>query len=337
MRLYALCLAVLLPITAAAQSTGDVVRDAVEHHVLPRYEALTKTSEALAAAAQEDCDPEGEALRAAYNDAFDAWISASHLRFGPSERSDRAFALAFWPDTRGITPGSLRGLISDADPVADSAESYSDVSIAARGFYALEFLLYDADMRDLGEPAYRCRLVRTVTADIANLAEGILTDWQDGYAAKMENPGNDSPYRTPEEAVQELFKALTYGLEFTEDTRLGRPLSTYDKPRPKRAEAWRSGRSLHNVTLSLRALADLGAILAQRDPAVAGELQDAFEFALKDAAALGDPVFAGVADPLKRLRVESLQTSISHVHEIVRDDLGPELGVASGFNAMDGD
>ncbi|HBR37591.1 MAG TPA: peptidase M75, partial [Sulfitobacter pontiacus] len=50
-------------------------------------------------------------------DAFDAWIAVSHLRFGPSETDNRAFALAFWPDSRGATPKTLAGLITDADPV----------------------------------------------------------------------------------------------------------------------------------------------------------------------------------------------------------------------------
>jgi len=45
------------------------------------------------------CD--GDAARgevdAAYHVAFDAWMSVSHLRFGPSEADDRAFAIAFYP------------------------------------------------------------------------------------------------------------------------------------------------------------------------------------------------------------------------------------------------
>ncbi|MCQ0094174.1 imelysin family protein [Roseovarius sp. M141] len=337
MRLTAVCLALFLPAAAGAQSADDVVGRAVGDHMLPRYVALAETGGALAKAAQSDCAPDAPALRAAYHTAFDAWISVSHLRFGPSETGDRAFALAFWPDTRGLTPRSLHGLIADADPVADSADAYSDVSIAARGYYALEFMLYDAGTQALGDAAYRCQLVQVMAADIAALSQDILADWQGGYGDTMQNTGADSPYRTPDEAVQELFKALTYGLQFTADTRLGRPLGTFDAPHPKRAEAWRSGRPLRNVVLSLETLADLAAILAQRDPALAATLQDAFQVALSDAAALDDPLFAGVADPNGRLRVESLQQSIGHIREVVRDDLGPELGVVSGFNAMDGD
>ena len=337
MRMIPLCLALLLPATAFAQTAADTAKSAVLQHILPRYEALAKASETLAATAQGECRPDAPALTAAYADAFDAWIAASHLRFGPSEAQDRAFALAFWPDTRGMTPRTLAALIDDADPVVRDPGAFAGVSIAARGFYALEFLLYDPEILAMGDADYRCDLVRAVTTDIAALSADILADWQSDFAAKVLNPGQGSPYRSDEEAVQELFKALTYGLEFTSDTRLGRPLGTFDKPRPKRAEAWRAGRSLRNVALSLASLDDLAGILSQRDPELQARLQGAFQIAIGDAETLDDPILAGVADPLKRLRVESLQQSIDQVREIVRDDLGPELGVAPGFNAMDGD
>ncbi|WP_138935406.1 imelysin family protein [Roseovarius arcticus] len=337
MRLIPLCLALLLPATTFAQTAGETAQIAVTQHILPRYEALAKAGETLATTAQSECSPDAPALTAAYSDAFDAWIAASHLRFGPSEAQDRAFALAFWPDTRGITPRALAALIDGADPVARDPSAFAGVSIAARGFYALEFLLYDPEIRAMGEAEYRCELVRAVATDIAALSADILNGWQGGYADKILNTGQGSPYRSDEEAVQELFKALTFGLEITSDTRLGRPLGTFDKPRPKRAEAWRAGRSLRNIALSLASLDDLAGILAQRDTELQARLKDAFRIAIADAEALDDPILAGVADPLKRLRVESLQQSINQVREIVRDDLGPELGVAPGFNAMDGD
>ncbi len=337
MRLTAICLALFVPAAAHAQGATDVVAQTVRDHILPGYTALARTGDALADGAAENCAPTDPGLRKAYHDAFDAWISVSHLRFGPSEAGDRAFALAFWPDTRGLTPRSLQGLIASADPVAGSAEAYADVSIAARGYYALEYMLFDAEMQAMGDADYRCTLVRVMAADIAALSGDILGDWQDDYGEAMQNPGATSPYRTPEEAVQELFKALTYGLQFTADTRLGRPLGTFDAPHPKRAEAWRSGRPLRNVVLSLEALADLADILARGDAALAQTLHDAFQAALVQAAQLDDPLFAGVADPQARLRVESLQQSIGQIREIVQNDLGPRLGVVSGFNAMDGD
>ncbi|WP_163849701.1 imelysin family protein [Pseudooceanicola aestuarii] len=324
--------------TAATVNAAPLVAAAVSDHVLPGYDRLARTSRALADTAGRHCTPEDADLRNAYGAAFDAWIAVSHLRFGPAETANRAYALAFWPDSRGATPKALSGLIDAQDPVIDSADSFADVSIAGRGFYALEYLLFDDRIAASGDAAYRCALVRAVATDIARTSAAIRDDWQAEFAETMRSPGPTARYRSAQEAAQELFKALATGLEFTADTRLGRPLGTFERPRPNRAEARRSGRSLRHVMLSLQATRDLALLLAQGQPGVTSSLTAAFDTAQANAAALAeDPVFAGVDDPSRRLKVEILQQSIGHIRDIVAQELGPHLGVAAGFNALDGD
>lgn len=320
-----------------AQPVADLTAAAVNDLILPGYTHLAEASRTLADTAQSECDRTSPALLAAYGDAFDAWISVSHLRFGPSERDDRAYALAFWPDSRGVTPKTLSGLIAAQDTIIDQPENYGDVSIAARGFYALEFLLYDDTIAALGSDEYRCQLVRTMTADIAGLADAINEDWHQGYGDQLVNTGPESAYRTPQESAQALFKTLITGLDFMADTRLERPLGTFDRPRPARAEAWRSGRSARHVALSLAALRDLAILLAGDDSDLSAALIAAFDKAQQRVESLNDPVFAGVMDPNGRFAVEVLQQSVRDIRTIVTGRLGPELGVAAGFNALDGD
>jgi predicted lipoprotein len=323
-----------LPGGAHAQS---VTADIVENHILPGFATLAETSQALSQSAAVDCTATSAPLRAAYGNAFDAWVAVNHLRFGPTEVADRGFALAFWPDSRGATPKALATLIRDADPIAESAAAYGDMSIAARGFYAMEFLLYDQTLSTEGEAGYRCQLVQTVAADIANLTDAINTDWQTRYAALLTAPSDDGLYRNDTEAAQELFKALTTGLQLTADTRLGRPLGTFTQPRPKRAEAWRSGRSAHHVAVALTSLQDLAERLSRNDAALQDALDHAFSHAQTQLRALNDPIFAGVAAPQTRIKVEVLQQSVQTIHTLASTDLGPSLGVAAGFNALDGD
>lgn len=134
-----------------------------------------------------------------------------------------------------------------------------------------------------------------------------------------------------------LFKSLSTGLQFTSDIRIGRPLGTIDHPRPKRAEAWRSGRSLHHIEISLDALRAIALLLAETDPMVMTRLEIAFDRAHALIVDLDDPTFANVADPQGRFRVEALKNAIDNILAIVRDELGPTLGVTAGFNALDGD
>lgn len=328
---------VLSVVAAPMAATADTIPDIVDGHILPRFETLATQTQVFADVAASNCDPTSDALRSAYGDAFDAWVSASHLRFGPTEVDDRAFALAFWPDSRGATPRALETLLAEQDPIAASVETYGDVSIAARGFYAMEFLLYDEALLSAGEPTYHCQLVQTISADMAITAANILEDWQSDYVTEMLQPSPTGVYRSEEEVLQEMFKSLSTGLQFTSESRLGRPLGTFDRPRPARAEARRSGRSTRHVTLSLDALQDLATRLAGDDANIATTLDASFDRAMSQLSDLNDPTFAGVSDPQTRFKVEVLQQSIDTIRTVVRDDLGPTLGVAAGFNSLDGD
>ncbi|MBM1311360.1 imelysin family protein [Sulfitobacter mediterraneus] len=322
------------PLAAAANPS---ISDIIDDHILPRFETLVSASEALSDAAMQDCDPFSDNLRNAYGTAFDAWVSASHLRFGPTEVDDRAFALAFWPDSRGATPRALNALIAAQDPIGFDLKDYNEVSIAARGFYALEFLLYDDDLINAGNTAYNCALIQTVTADIAATASAIQDDWKTNQADVLLSPGRDAAYRSDEEVLQEMLRALSAGLQFTQDSRLGRPLGTFDRPRPKRAEARRSGRSVHHVILSLMSLQDLASHLAVSDAALSETLDRQIQDALSKLGNLNDPVFAGVADPQSRLKIEVISQAVGTIHSTVQTKLGPTLGVAAGFNSLDGD
>jgi predicted lipoprotein len=323
------------PVIANAKTT--TINDIVDAHILPRFHALADTSADLATTAQNDCSVTSPALQTAYGQAFDAWINASHLRFGPTEVDDRAFALAFWPDSRGATPRSLTKLLSEQDPVLASPEDYAQVSIAARGFYAMEFLIYDEALSGLGDADDHCTLIQTITTDIATTSAAILNDWQTDYASRLRNPNVSGTYRSDEDSLQELFKALTTGLQFTSETRLGRPMGTFQRPRPTRAEAWRSGRSARHVDLSLSALNDLALRLSSDDPELSARIRTRFERATTRLSDLGDPIFAGVVDPQIRFKIEVIRQSIDNIRALVQDELGPTLGVAAGFNSLDGD
>lgn len=317
---------------------GEKTEAILDTHVLPRMQQLAARSADLDATAQGECAADNGDLRAAYGKAFDAWIGVSHLRFGPAEADARGFALAFWPDSRSVTPKTLRGLIAAQDPVVDTPEGFATVSVAGRGFYAMEYLLYDADFITPDTADYRCRLVRAIAADIAHTAAVLEADWRERYADLMRHPGPDAPYQSDEEVLQEFFKALTTELEVDADMRLGRPMGQIDKPRPTRAEAWRSGRSLRHLVLSLTALRELSDRLAAGDADLTARMDAAFAHALDRADRLTeDPVFAGVATPQGRLRVEVVQQAVRAIRTEANEYMGPTLGVAAGFNSLDGD
>ncbi|QYZ68471.1 imelysin family protein [Neotabrizicola shimadae] len=329
MRHLVLCLLALMPLPATAG-----VREAVEAQILPGYAGFAEAADRLAVAAAADCSP--EALRPDWNAAFDAWLRVGFLHLGPGEDSGRTLAIAFWPDPKGIGAKQQAGLIRTGDVAVLEPSAFAMQSVAVRGLFALERLLYPAP----DDPAaaggdYVCALTRATAADLARMANGILSDWRDGYADVLltaGEPGNET-YLTEAEAAQALYTQLITGLEFVKDQRLGRPLGTFDAPKPERAEARASGRSLRNVDLSLEAMRDFSLALAPKSP----DTEAAFASALAVAEALEDPVLAGVGEPDGRLKVEILQQHVTTIVDAAVSEVGPALGVDVGFNAADGD
>lgn len=314
----------LLPLPAVA-GVPEVVND----HILPATDRFASAAYALADTAARDCG--AQALRPAYQDTFDAWMGLSHLAFGPLEQDGRALTIEFWPDPRGLVGRTVRGLVADADPVVEDPAGFPEVSIAGRGLMALEQLLYG----DEAQGDYACRYGRAIATDLVAIADAVRADWQD-HAQLMLNAGEagNARYLSPKEPQQALYTALLSTLEFDADQRLGRPMGSFDKPRPKLAEAWRSDRPLTNIRLSLAALRDLATLLSDNPIPVT---ETAFDTAEATASALEDPRLAGVETPQGRLKLEILQQQIRAIRDAVLAEIGGNLGLAAGFNSKDGD
>jgi predicted lipoprotein len=320
-------LAFALSLCAATPALADYPQ-AVTDHILPGYARFANATQSLADQAQKTC--EADALRRAYHAAFDAWMGVQHLRFGPVEQGGLGLAIAFWPDPKGSGARAQMGLLK-GDAAQLEPANFAKQSIAARGLFALERLLYPA--ADL--PADPCPLIRATAADLARTAAVVNDAWTADYANTVLTAGDagNTTFLTRPEVRQVLFTALVSALEFTDDSRLGRPLGSFTTPRPERAEALASRRPLRNIILSLQAEKALVEALTPDAPYTIA----AFDHALGLADALNDPDLAGVAQPDTRLKVEILQQAIEALRDTVLGELGPELDVGIGFNAADGD
>jgi predicted lipoprotein len=113
-----------------------------------------------------------------------------------------------------------------------------------------------------------------------------------------------------------------------------RPGGSFERPRPARAEARRSGRSLRNVVLAAEAAHGPATALADWDlPETEAAMAD-----LHDAAThISDPAFQDVTDPKTRLRIEVLQQAVQSLNEAIQVEVGARLGIAPGYNSQDGD
>jgi len=312
----------------AAPAAADV-SSALSSHVLPRHSDLVRETQHLAAAAAENCSL--DELQPAYTAAYDAWVMVSHLQLGPIEDQGLSLAMSLWPDPKDRTGKALARLEAAGDPIVDDPAQFADVSAAAQGFTALERVLFDPG----ADPAYTCRLTRAIAMGLARKSVAIMDGWP-AFAEALETAGaqGNTRFQSPLEAQRAFYTALSTGLEFLHDQRLGRPLGTFDRPRPGRAEARRSQRSLRHIQLSLSALEELATTLIEMPTP---KTQAAFADARARAEGIEDAALAGVADPSSRIRIEALQNAVREIQISVIEEIGTPLGVTAGFNALDGD
>lgn len=321
-------LALLLLSAPVRADVGAVI----DLHILPGLDAFTAATIALAQAAQSDCRPSN--LVEGFHLAFDAWIPLSILRLGPTESLGPS--IAFWPDERGFTPRALKGLIAAQDPIADDKAAFAEVSIAARGLFALEMLLFDPEFSAYGQNDYTCRLVQAVAADLASQTDLLQTSWTTEYAGLMRGAGDagNVTYLDKDEAVGALYSQIHAALEFTSDKRLGLPLGSFDHPRPRLAEAWRSGRSLRNIELAVDGAQSMAQDLVGGTMPTTAAAADRIRRA---ASAIQDPSFQDLNDPKARFRAEALQQAVLAMRQAVQQEIGVALGIATDFNSQDGD
>ncbi len=260
-RLLAAFLALAAVPAAADTDHAAIAGRALNQVILPGFERLAEATEILSAEADGACSGDGpieaDPVKAAYMHAFDAWIGIGFIDFGPMQEDNAGFALAFWPDTKGSTPRSIDTMVKAEDKVVDDPTAFRGVSVAARGFFALDYLLYDPSAKPIAADEYRCRLLVAIARDAATTSARVLERWRDPWTGILTSAGSPSNpvYTAPEESTKALYSALTDALQADIDLRLGRPMGTFEKPQPQRAEAWRSGRSLRDVQLSLRGAA----------------------------------------------------------------------------------
>lgn len=327
-------LVILAAFVVGATPAWADVQDAVEHHALPAIDAFHTAATDLFEASIRDCL--AEAMVGPYNAAFDAWMGMSHLQAGPVETGGRGLAIAFWPDKRGMVQRTVAQMVADQDPIVTNPDAFGDVSIAGRGLFALEYLLFDPELSVYQAGDYTCAMVRAISADMVAMADQIQAEWTQDYGPSLINAGAEGNTRflTPVEAQRAIYTSILTGLEFTADQRIGRPLGTFDTPRPTRAEAWRSARSLRNVELSLLALYDLASEFADGPTPT---MDDAFERAMTAVQKFNDPVFARVAEPQGWFEADVMRQSIKLVEQAIAAEIGDPLGIAAGFNSSDGD
>lgn len=329
---------------AAPPDPGPLAVKVIETAILPRYDTLAAATGAQAegwraACSDGDFAAEAESLKAAFQNASDAWSAVEFVTTGPisiSLRPDRVF---FAPDRRNAVAKALAELTEKAKSGALSAETMRSVSVAAQGFPALERILYEPGE---GEPAARCRVGVAIAENLSDIASSVVTEWKspDGPLAKLKaGQGDPVHFADPAQAAARLMTDLAGGVQRVNDLKLFPVLGAdVDAARPKAVEGWRSGRSARAIRVTTDSLVQMVKVFAEAAPPDAAKptLKD-FAAAQAAVAKLPDDLGPAAADPKRRKLLERAVATLKTAQADLAKTLAPALGIALGFNALDGD
>lgn len=355
--LAAVLAGLVTPAVAVELPYRAVNRHIVETQIVPKYQTLATTTAALETQGSAFCaapDAIGlDKLRRDFHDSMDAWMAIQHVRFGPIETLMRGFRLQFWPDKNNALGKQLGKLLTERDVAALAPERFQRTSAAVQGLPALERLLFDKEadsvlLEESDERTFRCQLLQAVTGNLASIATDLLRDWRDGetaFSKTIDQAGPDNAYFLDHREVSaKLLDGPAFVLQAVTDQKLTRPLGkSLDRAKPKRAESWRSGRSLRNIRLNIEAAAavydGLSALLPDNDDAGALKRRIDAEFAMakKQLDAIPVTLRDAVTTTDGRAGIESLMQTLAGLSKVLQGPFAQATDLRVGFNALDGD
>ncbi|MEI2415577.1 imelysin family protein [Orrella sp. JC864] len=351
----ALALGVCWTVPAGAGPVpADLGQRLAQGYAAPATARLAASAERLRQGLAAYCErsgPDGAAaqtLERAFGDTVLAWAGVMFLRFGPLVQDNRYERIAFWPDPRGVMQRQVQGLLSSPEAAGLDAGMLAGRSVALQGLPALEFVLYrDGGLLRQAEPqAAECRYAGALAQVLVRTVRELAQAWsgQGEFAQDFSRPGPQrNAYRSQREVAAEAVKALSGGLQFARDIQLAPTLAEpYRDSLARRAPFWRSG-----LTVAfLRAQAQ--GLLAFYDTARWGfDARNAgMDQSIRHELAQWEQVLAGLPgrpyaellqDEAARGRLGLLLLVLQNARSLVDQDLAGYLGIAVGFNALDGD
>jgi len=341
---------------AAAADYEPNLNNVIEAYIRPATGAFAETAAGLPAAVEAVCRTPDEASSARFETAFAETVAGfalvQFLRFGPLLENDRLSRLAFLPDPRGITQRQLRKLLAGKEADALDAATLKDKSVAVQGLTALELVAFDKNGNvRLGQADedkdYTCAYSKAIAQNLAAIAAEIAGEWQDleGFSKLLlsAESGNER-FHTSKEALESVFNTLVTGLIIVRDQDLEPALGeSRDKAKANRFPFSRSGNSTVYLSAELMGLRDaiIGLDLKDLTPEEFTWIFDTIEFEFGNAQSLLD----ALNPPLRRSfqegeaydKVAVLAITVKSLQVTIGQELAGALGLAGGFNSLDGD
>jgi len=353
---YCLLLAGLISLPLLAQEAGqssenwtEVNLAVTDDQVIPRYAAFATASATLEQVAENFCANPGEgslaAFRVGFHDSMDAWQLIQHVQFGPITYFNWNYRMQYWPDENGTGARQLDTLISSQNASALEPDNFARESVGVQGLPALERLLFAEDsLSAMQADAFRCDVAQAISRNISEMASGVYDRWVEEFRTTVANADERGFFESSEDATIDFMKAQVEPVRRIQQQKLEDILGESEaRVRVRRAESWRSERSIRNVRLNVRALGglfngsgdqlSLGTVLLDED---VDTINEKFATLNTMLAALPDSLEAALAQEEGYEQLVAVASGLDALFEALEAAL-KNTDLYLGFNSLDGD
>ena len=328
-----------------------VNRMLVDAVITPVYERYHQAMQGLSPAIEALCaTPGDQALtvsQSAFADSVAAWQRLQPIAFGPIEAKGLEARIHFWPDKHGTAGKQLSKLLAKPDPAA-LEDGVAGKSAALQSLAALERVLFDqADALVTEDGAFACSLALAIAVYQGDLANDVFDAWQSSHLALFTEAGDgNDAYYDAADATTDLFSTVAANLDNIIANKLERPLGkSLEKAKPKRAEDWRSGRSLPNIVANLETIRALytepgGLHVFLSETGQNGlhqTIRKGLDQTIATATSIELSLFDAVGDIAAREQVEQLLQEVKSLRALFTGTLADAASLTVGFNKSDGD
>ena len=347
--------------TSSKDTSADakpVLVDIANDVILPTYRAADASADALRVAVKAlDAAPSATTLTAAqsaWRAARKDWHQGEAFRFGPVKTKDISGAIDYWPARGEAIDAFITG------PSEVNAASLAALGANARGFQAIEYVLFDSAAGDAAvltrlttDPAAKRRMLYLVTA--AEHLEGKTSElyaaWDPAagnFARELTEAGSGAAlFPSAKSAVDQLVNSTVFAVDLVTGTKIGKPYGTKSGGNPvaDQEESPRSDNSIadmldtlegaKNVYVGAKSRKGLGDLVRAKSPALDTRVLALIEDAKAKIAAIPPPFRTAITT--QRPAVEAAYQAMRALKNALQTEVTGALATTLQFNDNDGD
>jgi len=343
------------PATTDEAQFGLWLNDLADNVVLPGYQHLQTTAEALSSQSDIFCNASNPSnddlasLQQSWSSFNASWQNIQWIKVGPVLEQSRIFRIELWPDTSDIVDRDLAQVLTEPEITADL---FTSKYTGGQGIPALEILLFGSEtLLAASDKAKRCEAVQAISENLVNISTDINNAWQssgDNYVASLKAGTGD--FSSQKDAAEEL---VTNWLEQVESVKDEKLLETI-------ADAAPGNLSIAEFTLANEVIASVLVNIAAFENLYTAGNGHGFDDVLTshfEQSTISDDISAKIAaintslallnsemtfeqllnDEASRTQLTDVVQKIRELRDVITADFVQATDINIGFNSNDGD